>query len=261
MENSNSELKNTTYEIFIGTLSIPSIINLFLIYITPTSLAGQVAGIMDGLLTLIFLSDFFYRLFTVQSKLTYFLRQYGWADLLASLPFPQLKILRLFRIIRAGRILHRFGLKNIIGEFIEDRAGSTLFTLLLLIILVIEFGAIIIVTIESKSTNANITTASDAIWYIYVTITTVGYGDQYPVTDVGRGIGMFIMAVGVGLFGTLTGYLSNFFLAPREKKTSSSDGEPSDVKAKLIELKQLLEEQKKAQSDLESKISEIEVLL
>ncbi len=261
MENSNSELKNSTYEIFIGALSILSIVNLFLIYVTPISMAGQVANIMDGLLTLIFLSDFFYRLFSAQSKSTYFFRWYGWADLLASLPFPQVKILRLFRIIRAGRILYRFGIRNSVSEYVEDRAGSTLFTLLLLIILVIEFGAMIIVGVESKSANANITTATDAIWYIYVTITTVGYGDQYPVTNVGRGIGMFIMAVGVGLFGTLTGYLSNFFLTPRKKRASLSDGEASDVKTKLAELKRLLEEQKKAQADLESKITEIEVLL
>ena len=261
MEDSNSELKNTTYEIFIGTLSILSIFNLFLIFVRPNSMAGQVAYIMDGLLTLMFLGDFFYRLFTARSKTNYFFRQYGWADLLASLPLPQLKILRLFRIVRAGRILHKFGLKNIMGEFIEDRAGSTLFTLLLLIFLVIEFGAMIIVTVESESANANITTAADAIWYIYVTITTVGYGDQYPVTNVGRGIGMVIMAIGVGLFGTLTGYLSNFFLAPRKKRLEPSNEETTDVKAKLAELKQLLGEQKKAQADLESKISEIEVML
>lgn len=69
------------------------------------------------------------------------------------------------------------------------------------------------------------------------------------------------MGVGVGLFGTLTGYLSNFFLAPRKKKTLSVDGESSDVKTKLAELKHLLNEQKKAQADLESKIFEIETLL
>ena len=261
MENSNSELKNTTYEIFIGALSILSIVNLFLIFVTSHSMAGQVAYIMDGALTFIFLGDFIYRLFTARSKTRYFFRQYGWADLLASLPLPQFKILRLFRIVRAGRIIRKFGFKNVVGQFAEDRAESALLTLLLLIMLVIEFGGMAVVAVESKAPNANITTATDAIWYTYVTITTVGYGDQYPVTSLGRGIGILIMGVGVGLFGTLTGYLSNFFLAPRKKKISPIDSEPTDVMAKLTELKQLIEEQKRAQVDLESKIAEIEVLL
>jgi voltage-gated potassium channel Kch len=59
---------------------------------------------------------------------------------------------------------------------------------------------------------------NDAIWYTYVTITTVGYGDRYPVTQTGRVLGLIIMTAGVGLFGTFTGYLANIFLAPPRKK-------------------------------------------
>ena len=48
-----------------------------------------------------------------------------------------------------------------------------------------------------------------------MTISTVGYGDQFPVTNGGRVMGAFIIVVGVGIFGTFTGYLANLFLAPR----------------------------------------------
>ena len=104
---------------------------------------------------------------------------------------------------------------------------------------------------------------ADAVWYTYVTITTVGYGDTFPVTLQGRALGMIIMAVGVGLFGTLTGYLANAFLNPSQKAPAESpvSTEASDARAKLAELKQLLEEQKRAQSALESKITGIETLL
>jgi voltage-gated potassium channel len=120
-----------------------------------------------------------------------------------------------------------------------------------------------IVSVESRAPNGNIKTASDAIWYTYVTITTVGYGDLFPVTNLGRVIGMSIMTAGVALFGTFTGYLANVFLAPPKKKApaTQASGLDEDAKAKLAELKQLVEAQKKAQVALESKIAEIETLL
>ena len=266
MEQKSNELKNTTYEIFIAVLSILSIVNLVLMYLMPNTPVGQVALLMDGFMTFIFLGDFFYRLFTANSKRHYFFRQFGWIDFLSSLPLPQLKLLRLFRIFRAGRLMHRYGARNMFVEFIEDRAQSTLLTLFLLIMLVIEFGGMTMVYVENQAPNSNIKTAADAIWYTYVTITTVGYGDTYPVTNIGRFVGMIIMTVGVGLFGTLTGYLANAFLAPPKKKKPEVEDVPvavpvTDAKAKLAELKQLFEEQKKAQVVLESKIIEIETLL
>jgi Ion transport protein len=60
---------------------------------------------LNGLFSLIFLGDFTYRLFTSDSKSPYFLRKFDWADLLASLPFPQAKVLRIFRLMRVFRLL------------------------------------------------------------------------------------------------------------------------------------------------------------
>ena len=65
--------------------------------------------------------------------------------------------------------------------------------------------------------------ASDALWYTIATISTVGYGDQYPVTNAGRIVGSMIIVVGVGIFGTFTGYLANLFLAPRKKAPEPTD--------------------------------------
>ena len=135
---------------------------------------------MNGLLSVIFLADFTYRLFTAESKSRYFFRQFGWADLLASLPFEQAKILRVFRLVRVFRLLRAYGIKNIARSLIKDRAGSALLTLLLMGILVLEFGSLEILHIEQYAPGANITTGSDALWYVIVTISTVGYGDQLP---------------------------------------------------------------------------------
>ena len=59
------------------------------------------------------------------------------------------------------------------------------------------------------------------MWYLIVTMSTVGYGDQYPVTGIGRLIGSLIIVVGVGVFGTLTGFLANLFLSPSDSEDAA----------------------------------------
>jgi hypothetical protein len=225
-----SELKNTAYEIFIGILSILSIVNLVLMYVFSTEEALQlVLWVMNALFSVIFLGDFIFRITTAPSASGYFFRGFGWADLFASLPFPQLKILRVFRLLRVARLLRDVGPRTIWTTLVHDRANSTLMTLLLLGVLVLQFGSLGILAIEGHAENANITSASDALWYTIVTISTVGYGDQYPVTNLGRALGSGIIIVGVGIFGTFTGYLANLFLGPQKKDetATATDAEAS----------------------------------
>lgn len=119
------------------------------------------------------------------------------------------------------------------------------------------------IAVERASPEANIRTAADAVWYTYVTITTVGYGDRYPVTETGRVMGLIIMTAGVGLFGTFTGYLANIFLVPprRKEKQEQPVIGTETPQAKLAELKRLLDGQKQSQAALEAKINELEALL
>lgn len=91
----------------------------------------------------------------------------------------------------------------------------------------LQFGSLSILAVERKADGANVTSASDALWYTVVTISTVGYGDQFPVTNAGRLIGILIIVVGVGVFGTFTGYLANLFLGP--SKSAESEETTDDV--------------------------------
>jgi hypothetical protein len=208
------ELGNTGYEIFVGALSILSLVNLVLVLLLRDPATRTVVRAVDVLLSLIFLADFGARLHRAPSGWNYFLWQFGWADLLASLPLPQVKVLRVFRLVRVIRLLRRYGAANIGRRLVSDRAGSALFTLLLVGVLVLEFGSLGMLRLEQNHPGANITTASDALWYTIVTMSTVGYGDTYPVGNAGRALGVGIIVVGVGIFGTLTGWLANFFLTP-----------------------------------------------
>ena len=83
----------------------------------------------------------------------------------------------------------------------------------------------------------------------------MGYGDRYPVTNEGRLFGALIIVIGVGIFGTFTGYLANLFLAPSKKPTASSTiGGDVDVRSKVSQLKELMAQQQAA-------IDEIDLLL
>lgn len=264
-ESEELKVKNVGYELFIGGLSILSIYNLIALWLFVTNENIQmVLYIMNAIMTPIFLGDFFYRFFTADSKSTYFFRRFGWADLLSSIPLPQVKVLRLFRIWRVIRLFRTFGVRNLWEEFVTHRADNALLTVAFFVLCVLEFGSMAVLKAESTSPNANITSASDAIWWCYVTITTVGYGDRYPVTNWGRIVGILVMSVGVGLFGTLAAYLSQSFLSPGKKKEKvQEETAPAkdDPKQRLAEILRQLEAQEKATAELRGQLEEVTKLL
>lgn len=243
---------NIGYEIFMAGLSILSIINLGLALFVEDAALDYVIVIVNLLLTLIFMGDFIFRLVKAESKRQYLIHGFGWADFLSSLPFSQTNILRLFRLIRVYRLLKDYGLRTVFRALIRDRAETALLMLLLVGMVVLEFGSLQMLRIEQYAEGANITSASDALWYVIVTMATVGYGDQFPVTNPGRLLGTFIIVVGVGIFGTLTGYLANLFLAPSKRK---KEAQPNDLKDRLAELKELSAKQQQAISELEELIA------
>ena len=251
------ELKNTSYELFILLLSLVSIVNLALIYLEGFVFVDQnvldTVEIIDIILTGFFLYDFGLRLFTAPSKSAYFFKGRGWADFLACVPL--LRIFRLFRVVRAVRLMRDFGLKHMIDEIVNDRAGSALYITVFFVIVLAEAAAILILKAEAYNPNANITSAGDAVWWVFVTITTVGYGDKYPTTGWGRVIGVVVMLCGIALLGVITSYLANFFIAPSKKKAAPVA--PDDPKAKLAQLTALLDEQEKANAALRQKIGEM----
>ena len=255
-ESSRTELGNPAYELFVGALSVLSLVNIVLALLLRDEALQTVVGVIDILLSAVFLIDFLARLRRAPSRRDYVFRQFGWADLLASLPFPQLKILRVFRLFRVARLLRRLGPGNIGRRLIRDRAGSALMSLLLIGVLVLEFGSLAMLALEQKAPGANITTASDALWYVIVTMATVGYGDQYPVTTRGREIGALVIIIGVGIFGTLTGYLANLFLAPRSEDPEPAVSVSKDPRLDLQRLKVLVEQQRVAVEQLERAIED-----
>jgi voltage-gated potassium channel len=266
MEDKNlksKELKSTGYELFILLLSLVSIFNLLIDilsnFLDINDARVEVIAIINSILTVFFLFDFLYRFFTASSKSHYFLRDWGWSDLLACI--PTFRIFRVFRIVRAVRLLRQFGPANMLKEVKENRAGSALYLAIFSIIIVAQTSAITILNAEAANPDANITSASDAVWWVFVTLTTVGYGDFFPTTATGRIAAVFVMMAGVALIGVLASYLSSFFLETAKKDEAAEAYEPHDPRSKLVELKSLLAQQQAAQAELETKIEELEELL
>ena len=110
---SQSELGNTGYEIFIGALSVLSLVNIVLFTLLRDPATRAVVQAIDLVLSFVFLIDFLVRLRRAPSRFDYFFRGFGWADLLASLPFPTVKVLRIFRLIRVARLLRQYGARKI----------------------------------------------------------------------------------------------------------------------------------------------------
>jgi voltage-gated potassium channel len=244
------------YEIFIAAASILSIANMVLIYLPGVNLSAvEVLLTVNSFLTLLFVFDFGIRLYRAPSRSWYFFRDYGWADLFAVMPF--FRVLRLFRVMKAYRLVKRHGLRNLHAYLVTHKADSALYTIVFSAILIIQMGSYLVLIAESGSPEATITSASDAMWWSYVTITTVGYGDMYPVTFYGRMVGIMVMTVGVAVFATFAGYVSNKLLfAKPHKKGREVPGETASDP--LEELKYFLAEREKIDAEIRIRLERLE---
>jgi voltage-gated potassium channel Kch len=244
------DLKSTTYEFFMLAMAMLSIANLPLLFVFPyESQSWYLVMMIEGILTLAFVIDFGYRLKTAPSKTGYFLGQKGFLDLLSCV--PALRIFRLFRIVRAVRIVRRLGGPRVFRELRQELASGALYFIIFVGITVLEVVGLLELRFEEHAPGANITTAGDALWWGYVTATTVGYGDYYPVTAGGRISGVVMLTVGVGLFATFSGFLANAFLSPRKRKLAETTPE-------LAELYALLDQQEATAAQLRAKLELLE---
>lgn len=172
---------------------------------------SRVLNYIDNGICVVFLYDFIIRFRKAENKLQFM--KWGWIELLASIPtLDIMRAGRLLRLIRLIRLIRAFrSTRHIVSHVFKSRMKGTLTSVAIIALLVLLFSSIAILQFETDPTS-NIKTAEDAIWWSYVTITTVGYGDKYPVTTEGRIIAAILMTVGVGLFGTFTAFVSSMFV-------------------------------------------------
>ncbi len=178
---------------------------------------SRMLRLVDNGICIFFLIEFAVRFKKAESKWQFM--KWGWIDLLSSLPMLDgLRAGRALRVIRILRILRAFrSTKHLVTHVFQNKAKGTFTTVSILAIILIVFSSLCILQFEATEPSANIRTAEDALWWSYVTITTVGYGDRFPVTTEGRIVGTLLMTAGVCLFGTFTAFISSWFLSSTEK--------------------------------------------
>ena len=93
--------------------------------------------------------------------------------------------------------------------------------------MVLSIGSILVLEFESRTPGANIKTGGDALWWGFVTITTVGYGDFYPISTFGRLTGIFVMFAGIGIIGALASILASLLVSPSAPEETTQEAAPA----------------------------------
>lgn len=212
------------FQLLVLVLSILVLAALLADTILPLpSEVSSVLQLIDTLVCVILLIDFLVRFRKAPSKLEFM--KWGWIDLLASIPnLPMLRWGRLVRILRVIRVLRALrATHKITTLLLKNKFQSGVASIILTSLLLLAFASIGILICERPNPDGNIKTAEEAVWWSVSTITTVGYGDKYPITTEGRFLGMVIMVSGVGLFGGLSGLVASFFVNSKERELEATE--------------------------------------
>jgi voltage-gated potassium channel len=247
------------YELFIFALTTYSLLVLIAYWLLPVSEATRQALFRsDILLSIIFLADSFRSLFRAPDRWAYL--KWGWLDFLGSVPAVlPLRFARLVRFIRAWRVIRTRHPRQVLREFEQQRAEGVLLVTIFVSVMLISITSILVLELESNAPDANIQSGPDAFWWAFSTLTTVAYGDRYPVTNLGRIVAMVLMTVGIGLFGVLASYLAAAFVGTQRigqedigllrDDLAEVRGDLVTMEAELAAIKALLTERDVPQSE------------
>jgi voltage-gated potassium channel len=238
---SAAALHGTAYNLFIMLLTILSLVIMVAIVLPLSPATTRLLQMYDNLICVVFLADFATNLRRAPSPRSYFISERGWLDLLGSIPtFGIVRYAALFRLARLSRLARLWKLtrsKNkprLIQEVLHNRSQYAVFITLTATMVVLMVCSTLVLQAESHADDANITTGGDAVWWAIVTITTVGYGDTYPVTAFGRVVAVFVMVAGVGIIASLASILTSIIspspasqLAPIAPSIGKEASEPA----------------------------------
>lgn len=128
---------------------------------------------------------------------------------------PMLRPLRVLRLLAFARMVNRSATGGLIERAAVYVAGVA--------IMAVGLGSVAILDAEQNAPGANITSFGDALWWSCTTVTTVGYGDRYPVTTEGRVIAVVLMLVGIGLVGAITASVATWMVSQVRHERERTD--------------------------------------
>jgi len=178
---------------------------------------SEILQVLDTLVCVLLLTDFCIRFRRAKSKLQFM--KWGWIDLLASIPnIPILRVGRFVRILRVIQLIRAIRASQKLSQLLfKNKMQTGVASVGMTSFLLVMFCSVAILLCERQDPGANIKTAGDALWWSVTTITTVGYGDKYPVTTQGRLVAAVLMFSGIGMFGVLSGLAATYFLGSQQR--------------------------------------------
>jgi voltage-gated potassium channel len=185
----------------------------------------------------VFLGDYLLRL-TLADQRWRFVRQ-NWVDGLAVV-LPLLRPLRVVSLVRVARVLDR--------RLTSTLHGRVAAYVTLTASLVVFMASLAVLDAERGAQGASITGYGDAVWWALTTITTVGYGDEYPVTEEGRLVAILLMVGGIALLGVVTAAVASWFVGRVAEAAQAQDD--ADDAALLVEVRALADEVRRLRAEL-----------
>ena len=195
-------------------LSIMIVIDLILITLTLISDVGENLYysiiVFDTILCIILFIDFFTRLSDSDDKKHFLLK--NWTELIAAIPFDLImlpfvlnkSLLRVFMVLKFIKVIALFSqFFEAIDVFLKKTHLDEIFGITLLVVLASTLGLYLF--------DPSINSLFDSLWFVLLTITTVGYGDILPQSGAGKIIGLITLIVGVLIFSTVTGAMASYF--------------------------------------------------
>lgn len=179
---------------------------------------GLIAEIVIVVTWLVFLVDYVVRLVITENRWRWFYRHL--LDL-AIVVLPMLRPLRLMRFLTVIAILQRGAGSKLRGRVVIYTVGATA--------LIIVIAALAV--LDAEQSTGNITDFGDALWWAFVTVTTVGYGDFFPVTLMGRLIAVGLMISGIALIGVVTATLASWIVERVTDVTEEAEAKDAEREA------------------------------
>ena len=169
-----------------------------------------------------------------RSRLRFLISFDGIIDLLTILPFFFLSGMVIFRMLRVARIFHLFRLNarydsfNVITTVLYEKRNQIISSVFIVLILMLA-SSLCMYSVEHDSQPEVFRNAFSGIWWSMSTLLTVGYGDIYPITTLGRIMAICIAYLGVGAVAIPTGIISAGFVEQYQRKSSLSNIKAADI--------------------------------